>query len=272
MLINKSEYKRSLTELWHKVFGDSYDFIELIFKPQYDDGILCFAELDEGRAVSSFYLLKNTLKFKNKFFDGYYLYAAATLPEYRKSGIMSRLIREAQDYCGKNNVDFISLVPSEESLYAYYSRFGFEKAMYRCENKGCSLKISSYNTENITDADEILKIRNAFDRNIINFHPSTFGYAAECLIYGGFEFRRVSDDSYLLCSDRDGFSELMSSEKNLTENAEKLTGANSEITSPFALEAYDTHKFKPFGMLYPINPRLIREWNYTDIYMNIALD
>lgn len=272
MLINKNEYKSSLIELWHRVFGDSYDFIELIFKEEYEDSILCFAELDGDRAVSAFYLIRNTLKFEKGLYDGYYLYAAATLPEYRKSGIMSRLIREAQGYCKEKNVDFISLVPSEESLYGYYSRFAFESAMYRCENIGFASNKTAGSFGRIENTDRILEIRNGFEGNTLSFHPTSFGYAYDCLKYSGFEFRSVSDDSYLLCSDDDDFSEFMSSQKNLANNIFKLSEAKEKITSPFALETYDTHIYKPYGMLYPINTRLIRQWNFTDIYMNIALD
>ncbi len=272
MLINKNEYKSSLTELWNCVFGDSYDFIELIFKAEYNDPILCFAELDGDRAVSAFYLIKNTLKFENELFDGYYLYAAATLPEYRKSGIMSRLIREAQGYCKERNVDFITLVPSEESLYGYYSRFAFESAMYRCENIEIVSDRSAGSFGILEDTDRILEIRNGFEGNTVSFHPTSFGYAYDCLKYSGFEFRSFSGDSYLLRSDDDDFSEFMSSQKNLANNILKLSEAKEKITSPFALETYNTHIYKPYGMLYPINPRLIRQWKFTDIYMNIALD
>jgi len=272
MMINKNEYKSSLSTLWHRVFGDSCDFIELIFNPEYSNSILCFAELDGDIAVSAFYLIKNTLKYENKFFDGYYLYAAATLPEYRKSGMMSKLIREAQAFCRENNADFVSLVPSEESLYGYYSRFGFEKAMYRCVNEAFASQASSGDYEIIDDTEKILSIRNGYEGNIISFHPSSFGYAFDCLTYSGLRFKRISQDAYLLCSDKDDFSEFVSSEINFNQNEDKLVGEVLKVTSPFELKGFDTHKFKPYGMLYPINQQLKKEWNFTDIYMNIALD
>ena len=269
MLINKNEYKISLTELWHEVFADSYDFIEHIFKPEYDGYILCFAELDGDKAVSAFYLIRNTLKFEGVFFEGFYLYAAATLPEYRKSGIMAKLIREAQLFCRENNFDFISLVPSDEGLYSYYSRFGFEAAMYRCENSAPIQKLNINPCFGFDDTAEILEIRNAYEGNIISFHPATFAYACDCLKYSDFEFRRISEMGYLLCSDEDDFAEILLPKK---ENADELPALKENITSPYALEQYSACELKPFGMLYPINPRLIKRWKYTDIYMNIALD
>ncbi len=272
MLIDKIKYKDSLSDLWHRVFGDSYDFIELIFKPEYDEAILSFAELDGDRVVSAFYLIKNTLKYENGFYDGYYLYAAATLPEYRKFGIMGKLISEAQNFCRETAVDFISLVPSEESLYGYYARFGFENGMYRWENKGNALQAASNNYGIIKDTERLIKIRNGYEGNIISFHPSSFGYAVDCLKYSGFTFKEIAEDCYLLCSDSDEFSEFLSSNVNLNENVEKLRGIVLQTTSPCKLEIYDTHNLKPYGMLYPINKKLIKQWKFTDIYMNIALD
>ena len=271
MLINKNEHKSSLAVLWNRVFGDDLDFIEFIFKEAYANSVLCFAELDGDNAVSAFYLIRNTLKYNNKFYDGYYLYAAATLPEYRKSGIMSRLIGEALDFCREHNVDFVSLVPSEEGLYGYYSRFGFEKAMYRYENsadKINALKVS----ETVIDINEILKIRNSADINLISFHPDSFGYAYDCLVDSGFRFRKISDDSYILYSEDDDFSEFISSENRLDENEKRLGRALKSVTSPFALKSFDSYELKPFGMLYPVNSELKRQWSFTDIYMNIALD
>lgn len=272
MLIDKNKYKTSLSDLWHRVFSDSYDFIELIFRPEYDNSILCFAELDGEKAISAFYLIKNTLKYENELFDGYYLYAAATLPEYRNSGTMSKLIRQAQEYCRERNVDFISLVPSEEGLYGYYSRFGFEAAMYRCENTRAVTGSSGCSFEVTEDKEAILKIRNGYEGNIISFHPSAFGYALDCLSYSGFVFGKIADDSYLLYSEDDEFSEFISSKEKLDENADKLPETVNKTTSPFELENYDEHSLKPYGMLYPINKLLKKQWRFTDIYMNIALD
>lgn len=273
MLINKNTYKKTLSDLWHKVFGDDYSFINLIFKQEYKEHILCFAELDGDKAVSAFYLIRNELKFEGKHYDGYYLYAAATLPEYRKAGLMSKLIGEAQHYCREKMIDFISLVPSQESLYSYYERFGFQAAMYRSESRGCIFNNSLSKGEILTDAKAILEIRSRFEGNMINFHPATFVYAFDCLKNGGFEFIRISDDSYLLRSgDADSISEFTSSEKNLKENSEKLQNTDRVITSPFKLSAFSENKIKPYGMLYPVNNELDRRWKHTDIYMNLALD
>lgn len=273
MLINKTEHMNSLSRLWNTVFGDDYSFIELIFKKEYDNGILCFAAFDNKEAVSAFYLIKNTLKFNRKQYEGYYLYAAATLPEYRGKGFMSELIEEAKKYCADKGADFITLVPSQESLYGYYSRFGFEKAMYRCESSFSLKTARSDKKEVINNGDEILRIRNCYEGGIISFHPSTIGYALDCFRNADMRFLRISDDSYLLYSDEeDSVSELVSSEKKLSENVSALPGGVNSITSPFELDCFKNNVIRPYGMIYPVNRELERAWKITDIYMNMALD
>lgn len=275
MLTDKLEYKNSLVELWHTVFGDSPEYIELIFKPEYAKDILCFAELDNGRAVSAFYLIKNTLRLEGKLYNGYYLYAAATLPEYRKYGIMSGLIRQAQLFCRENGDDFISLVPSEESLYSYYSRFGFVDAMYRYTG--------TYNKES-DDAklypDETAlaeKIRQCYEGNMLYTTGQAFAYCKDSLDAGGASFIRLTDESGALLYEEDGLVlELTSSYERLTESTEllknKLPCGDWEICSPFELPFCRNNKKDRYGMLYPISDELEREWSFTDIYMNIALD
>lgn len=271
MLVDKNKYKKSLADLWHTVFGDDYSFIELIFKKEYEKSCLCFAEIIDGKAVSAFYLIENTLKFEGNSYRGYYLYAAATLPEQRKAGLMSKLVNEALEYCEYNKIDFVSLVPSEESLYSYYSRFGFCKAMYRYINIGKAEAVTFFESESL-DSDKILGIRNKYEGNIISYSPESFGYAVDCLGFSDFSFNRISDDAYLLCSADDDFCEFVSSEENLGQNLSRIADKVKAVTSPFEMNGSYENKCVPYGMLFPINSSLKREWKYTDVYMNIALD
>jgi GNAT superfamily N-acetyltransferase len=92
MLIQeKDKYISSLISLWHSVFGDETDYIKLFFKEAYFDSE-CFAEIIEDEPVSALYLLKCIIKCDGKIYRGRYLYAAATLPEYRGKGLMSKLM------------------------------------------------------------------------------------------------------------------------------------------------------------------------------------
>ena len=239
MLIDKIKYKNSLCDLWHTVFGDSYDYIKLIFRSGYENDILCFGELDGEIAVSALYLIKNTLKFNNKLYNGWYLYAAATLPEYRAKGIMSRLIKEAQLFCKENGDDYISLVPSQESLYSYYSRFGFADAMYRY--KGIYKSSESNGTEIFADEiGEAEKIRQSFDGNMLFTIGKAFSYCKDCLDAAGISFISLTEESGILISEEEKLVlEYISSQNVLSKSEEllknKLPCGEWEINSPFEL-------------------------------------
>lgn len=246
MLIDKFAYKSDLTELWHIVFKDSYDYIDLIFKEDYRNSVLCFADLDEKKVVSALYLIKNHLHFDGKDYNGYYLYAAATLPEYRKKGIMSCLIKEAQLYCESKGLDYISLVPSNEMLYSYYSVFGFKEAMYCFE----SFSLDGAEKTEISFSEYYSK-RSKLSCNYFNLNESTFSYAADCFAFSGLKFYRTDNDCLCICSQQgEDLIEVISHGKPTEKNMQKCK----------------------FGMLFPINDELKRDWKYTDIYMNIALD
>lgn len=276
MLIDKNRYKKSLSDLWHRVFGDDYSYIELIFNEKYEKDLLCFAELENEKAVAAFYLIKNTLKFNGEAFDGFYLYAAATLPEYRKKGLMSKLINEAQEYCRSNGFDYVSLVPSSDSLYSYYSRFGFKAAMHRIESRKPDLKQVLTSNE-ILDDINLFDVRSGYKGNLMNFSKLSFGYALDCLNSAEYKIIPVSSDSYVIYSKKDKVvSEFISPYDKLEENTQKLLGMinDNDVTvySPFKLNGFAYSEAKRYGMLCPINKKLKRDWKYTDIYMNIALD
>lgn len=116
--------QEDLKILWETVFGDTRAVTDAFFANAFfPDG--CFYESADGRAVSALYLLPVTLESKK----GFYLYAAATLPDHRGNGIMGRLINEALTYA-KSVADFVYLCPAEQSLYDYYRRFGFSQTLY----------------------------------------------------------------------------------------------------------------------------------------------
>ena len=110
--------------LWETVFGDTRAVTDAFFlNAFYPDG--CFYKSADGKAVSALYLLPVTLCDKK----GFYLYAAATLAEYRGAGLMGALIKEALHYAA-SVADFVYLCPAEPSLYEYYRRFGFTQTLY----------------------------------------------------------------------------------------------------------------------------------------------
>lgn len=114
-----------LKAIWQKVFGDSDDVIDCFFDNTADLNN-AYVFKDDDKCVSAFYLIDAPIKEGNTFKKSMYLYAAATLPEYRKKGIMSEMIKYAVKRLQLAGYDYLYLYPANEKLYSYYEKLGFE--------------------------------------------------------------------------------------------------------------------------------------------------
>lgn len=113
-----------LKQIWQVCFGDSDSYIDFFFQNAFRPESTLLLE-EDGLPCSMFFLLDSTLVLKGHEYPAAYLYAAATLPEYRGHGYMGQLIRYAGRFCAERGWDYIVLVPAEKELWAYYSKFGF---------------------------------------------------------------------------------------------------------------------------------------------------
>lgn len=279
MLIKPDKkYNKPLSDLWHEVFGDDYGYINLLFGFEFNNCDTFAKEID-GKIVSALYLLNCKIDFDNKEYKGKYLYAAATSPAYRSKGIMAELIKEAREHCQKEQMDFISLVPGNEGLYNYYEKFGFKTAMHRYETVIRNLPHNNaYNSDSMTDipAFVIEKYQNIFNGNRFSYCEDDLQYAINCLDNAQSSFYRISKDGYFIADkEMTTVHEFISSLENFENNFQKMLNhftGKIKIYSPYDLSEYGETKSLKYGMLFPINNELKRNWHFTDIYMNLALD
>lgn len=118
-----------LKRIWRVCFGDPEPYIDFFFHNAYEPEKTVVYEV-EGQVCSMFFLLDSTVWIDGNEYQASYLYAAATLPEYRSRGFMGQMIQYAADFCRSIGKEFIVLVPAEQSLFGYYSRFGFQTYFY----------------------------------------------------------------------------------------------------------------------------------------------
>ena len=260
MLIkDKEKYTESLVALWNKVFGDEEEYIRLFFGDTYYDSE-CFAVTVNDEVVSALYLLKSRIRCDGRIYNGRYLYAAATSPEYRGKGLMSQLIDEAKAYAEAEKLDFIALVPASDSLYGYYSSFDFIEAMYKYKYQVTEDYATMRAYREISLGEEFVKIRNSAECDMLIYNDICNKYAFECLRYSGTRVFYLSDNAYyaegeeLLCCDKE-------SAMNMINN---LSGEAVIYTN---LPLKKAEKIRN-GMIYYIND----EFKNKEIYMNIALD
>ena len=256
------EYKDDLFLLWKEAFGDEDGYISLFFNSIYKKNTRIFASLDNGKIVSALYLIPSYISADGKAYEGFYLYAAATLKSHRGRGIMETLINEAKNYASENGKAFISLVPGEEYLYSYYKKFGFEPVMYR----GKSI-INSTNDNAKADGYQISfdTYFNERDKKIsVPSHhlcAEAYGYARLCYEYLG--LRSFSTDNIAVIYD----AENKCIKELLSENDDALIKSVLSKGDYIAYSPYGNEK-EPFGMVWFADENI----KIKDIYMNIALD
>lgn len=115
-----SEELKQLKSLWANVFEESPKAVSLIFDSFFDifDG---YCAKRDGKIIAALYLIKGNLNGKN----AHYLCGAATLPEYRNQGIMSKLIEYALSDAAQGGDKYSLLLPANSGLYKFYSRLGY---------------------------------------------------------------------------------------------------------------------------------------------------
>lgn len=78
-----------------------------------------------GRVVSAVYLLPAQILAGERRLQAQYVFAAATLPEYRSRGYMSSLLAFAALTGARRGDCFSAVVPSGEDLFDFYAKLGY---------------------------------------------------------------------------------------------------------------------------------------------------
>jgi predicted GNAT family N-acyltransferase len=115
----------SSRELWHEVFGDEREFIDLFMTEVYRPENMFVCE-EQGRVVAMLHIVEMATSLGR----AGYLYAIATAADYRGRGYASRLIGQALDVMRQRGYDVAMLIPASDELKGYYARFGFEDVAF----------------------------------------------------------------------------------------------------------------------------------------------
>ena len=131
----------ALIWLWQQSFGDSVEYIHMFLKRNFNK-IKTLVYMIADTPVSATYLLpaeyvsgcrrggikslqSATGEYVNEMMNTnqkcLYLYAAATMPEYRGCGYFAQIL----SFIKENVKEPVLLVPAEEKLIAYYEKHGF---------------------------------------------------------------------------------------------------------------------------------------------------
>lgn len=112
-----------LIEIWHQCFGDDRAYIELYLENRFEDENM-YVIHENGRPVSMASFLPVQVTIDGKKENARYVYAVATLPEYRNKGYATEIIKHA---AGRYQEPLI-LQPADRDLQQYYEKQGFADA------------------------------------------------------------------------------------------------------------------------------------------------
>lgn len=96
-------------------------FLKNKFNPKF-----CNAIIKGDQVISSVQALPQEIILEGKSFSAKYIYAAATLPNFRGKGSMKKLLDFTAEIEKKRNTDFLFLVPCCKAIEKYYEKLGYE--------------------------------------------------------------------------------------------------------------------------------------------------
>lgn len=151
----------SLKQIWSVCFGDEDDYVEHFLRERWDENNCLVAE-EDGRVVSMLFLLPAEIIVAGERNPVWYVYACATLPEYRGRGLMQQLLSTAFEAAILQSVFALVLVPASESLFGFYEKSGYSR-LYKRPVKGLQMPVDIMNQEEIISKKSVVDILSCRD-------------------------------------------------------------------------------------------------------------
>lgn len=123
---DKEQDGEQIFRIWQTCFGDEEEDIALYLRHRMTDDNM-FVIHEDGKVVSMASFLPVQYYVNGEYRSARYVYAVATLPEYRRCGLAREILEFAREKYGEPLI----LAPAEETLFHYYERLGFRKAFVK---------------------------------------------------------------------------------------------------------------------------------------------
>ncbi len=136
--MNAPELKKKLAKLWKDTFGDSDQYVSLIFN-NYFDPELCEYEEIGGDIVAGLIGVPYEFGNNDSRIKALYLCGLATKSQYRSRGIMTRLLARINEKAHEKGFVFTFLIPADPGLRKYYHDRDYVNGFYRVIDNYTSL-------------------------------------------------------------------------------------------------------------------------------------
>ncbi len=223
-----------LKHAWDVCFHDPVEFINWNFTRNFSCSNTLIAELD-GNPASNLQLMPHRISLQGREYDINYVSGVATLPEYRKRGLVRELFQFSFPEMRRRKQPISLLIPFD---YSFYEKFGY---------KQCYEKVFRY-TEKLPPQAEVPEITPSLMMKLDRIYrfcmQGKTGYALRSLE----DWRRILEDLLLISKgrlvfhetngDMDGYALCSQTEEGEWEFHEVLGSCDlvfREETKPFAM-------------------------------------
>ncbi len=160
----------------------------------------CLYETVDGVPVSLLFLLDQQLLCGRKSLPVCYVYGAATHPDFRRRGYMTRLLERAADAARERGAKALFLLPADASLEPFYAERGFTGRLYHAERRCAPLPTGA--PLNPISAASYRRLRKPLLPNPALSPDSAFLQllVAEAVASGGGAFADVQNGVLALCA------------------------------------------------------------------------
>jgi ribosomal protein S18 acetylase RimI-like enzyme len=119
-----------LFQVWKDAFDEDDSYLRFIINHVLTLGyLLIYGQVTAP--IGALILFPITFTQNGESFFGYYLYALGTLKKHRGKGYGNRLVTIAKEFAIKQGRHFILLQPTNNALFDYYFRLGYQTPVYR---------------------------------------------------------------------------------------------------------------------------------------------
>lgn len=258
-----------LKKLWLNCFEDSEEAVELFFERNKNIYHAYIAVID-GKIISALYLIDCKLCGEN----AHYLCGAATLPEYRKRGIMSALIEYSLNDAKSRGDRYSVLLPANADLYRFYSAHGYRAAcsVRRAEVSRYVIELDCGETTH-TEFPDFEHIQRGFKKNNFLYWNNNFiRFAAD--YYARYGVKTVfSQNAVAVFEEENGVCKVFYTAYNDLKELKTLLLNNTDakrfvIIGKCGEEFFDNSKKEKYGMARALSSKPLP----NDIYIGITLD
>lgn len=150
-----TDIEQQAKTLWHKTFGDSYEYIDKFFSLYFKQGNFFHIE-KEGKLLSMLFATHHRLKINKEIHHIAYIGSVCTIEEERKKGLASQLIKTTEEQLRDQGIKGFILIAAHEGLVPYYEKQGYQL----CGREGIIMKntfnedkLKPYTIEKVKDFD-----------------------------------------------------------------------------------------------------------------------